>query len=154
MTSETADLQTEVWGAWRQDLAHVQRAAEVVREGAGRLGQHRRQVRDTSAELTTFAARWRPAVPDLATDPAELADQVMWLHGRRVEDSINAFVAREVADAHRVTPAQVVLRWHLDSGVVVIPKSATPERIRANLDITGFRLTDEEKSRLDGLAGS
>ena len=100
LTSETADLQTRVWGAWRQELSQAQRAAEVVREGAGRLGQHRRQVRDASAELTAFAARWRPAVPDLATDPAELADQVMWLHGRRVEDPINAFVARAVADAH------------------------------------------------------
>ena len=100
LTSETADLQTRVWGAWRQELSQARRAAEVVRDGAGRLGQHRRQVRDAGAELTAFAARWHPAVPDLATDPAELADQVMWLHGRRVEDPINAFVARTVADAH------------------------------------------------------
>ena len=99
-TSETADLQTRVWGAWRQDLAQARRAAEVVRDGAGRLGQHRRQVRDASADLTAFAARWHPALPDLATDPAELADQVRWLHGRRVEDPINAYVARTVADAH------------------------------------------------------
>jgi exodeoxyribonuclease V alpha subunit len=101
MMSETADLQTRVWGTWRQELAHAQRAAEVVGEGAGRLGQRRRQVRDASAELTAFAARWRPAVPDLATDPAELATQVTWLHGRRrVEDPINAFIGREVAGAH------------------------------------------------------
>jgi hypothetical protein len=100
MTSEEADLQTQLWGAWRQELAQAQRAAEVVRDGAGRLGQHRRQVRDAGAELTAFAARWHPALPDLATDPVELATQVMWLHGRRVEDPINAFVAREVADAH------------------------------------------------------
>ena len=101
MTSETADLQTRVWGTWRQELAQAQRAAEVVGEGAGRLGQRRRQVRDASAELTAFAARWRPAVPDLATDPAELATQVTWLHGRRrVEDPINAFIGREVAGAH------------------------------------------------------
>ena len=100
LSSETADLQTRVWGAWHQELAQARRAAEVVREGAGRLGQHRRQVRDASAELIAFAARWRPALPDLATDPAELADQVMWLHGRRVEDPINAFVARTVADAY------------------------------------------------------
>ena len=100
LTSETADLQTQLWAAWHQELSQAQRAAEVVREGAGRLGQHRRQVRDAGAELTAFAARWRPAMPDLATDPAELADQVMWLHGRRVEDPINAFVARTVADAH------------------------------------------------------
>ncbi len=67
---------------------------------AGRLGRHRRQVRDVGAELTAFTARWRPAIPDLTTDPAELATQVMWLHGRRVEDPINAYVAREIADAH------------------------------------------------------
>jgi len=100
LKSETADLQRRVWAAWRQELSQAKRAAEVVREGAGRLGQHRRQVRDASADLTTFALRWHPAVPDLATDPAELADQVMWLHGRRVEDPINAFVARKVAGAH------------------------------------------------------
>ena len=99
LTSETADLQTRLWGAWRKDLSQARRAAEVVGEGAGRLGRHRRQVRDAGAELTAFAARWRPAVLDLATDPAELADQVRWLHGRRVEDPINAFVARTVADA-------------------------------------------------------
>ena len=103
LTSETADLQTRLWGAWRQELSRARHAAEVVRDGAGRLGQHRRQVRAAAAELTAFAARWRPAVPDLATDVTdlgELADQVMWLHGRRVEYPINAFVARTVADAH------------------------------------------------------
>src|SRR3712207_4320762 len=41
-------------------------------------------------------------------------------------------VLREVADAHGVTPAQVVLRWHVEHGVVVIPKSATPEIGRAS----------------------
>ncbi|RBY74731.1 aldo/keto reductase [Geodermatophilus sp. TF02-6] len=63
-------------------------------------------------------------------------------------------VLREVADAHGVTTAQVVLRWHLDHGVVVIPKSATPERIRANLAVTDFALTDDEVARIDGLARS
>ncbi|MGY1787228.1 aldo/keto reductase [Geodermatophilus sp. SYSU D00698] len=61
-------------------------------------------------------------------------------------------VLREVADAHGVTPAQVVLRWHVEHGVVVIPKSATPERIRANLEIGGFALSAEEVARVDGLA--
>jgi len=100
LKSETADLQGRVWAAWRQELSQAKRAAQVVRDGPGRLGQHRREVRDASADLAAFAGRWHPAVPDLATDPAELADQVMWLHGRRVEDPINAFVARLVADAH------------------------------------------------------
>ena len=46
----------------------------------------------------------------------------------------------------------MVLRWHVEHGVVVIPKSATPERIRANLAIDGFSLTDDEVARIDGLA--
>ena len=100
VTSETADLQTQLWAAWRMELSTARRAAEVVRAGGGRLGQRRRQVRDAGADLTAFAARWRPAVPDLATDPAELAGQVRWLHGRRVEDLLNAFVARTIAEAH------------------------------------------------------
>ncbi|RHW26298.1 TrwC relaxase [Nocardioides immobilis] len=100
LKSETADLQTRIWTAWRQDLSEARHAADVVRAGAGRLGQHRRQVREASADLTGFAERWRPAVPDLATDPTELADQVRWLHGRRGDDSISAFIARTVSDAH------------------------------------------------------
>ena len=37
-----------------------------------------------------------------------------------------------------MTPAQVVLRWHLEHGIVVIPKSATPDRIAANFDVLSF----------------
>ncbi|SSC24755.1 Aldo/keto reductase [Klenkia terrae] len=60
----------------------------------------------------------------------------------------------EIAGAHGVTTAQVVLRWHLDHGVVVIPKSVTPERIAANADVLGFALTGIERGRVDGLARS
>ena len=63
-------------------------------------------------------------------------------------------VLAEIAARHRVTPAQVVLRWHLDHEVVVIPKSATPERIAANFDVFGFSLSDEELRRIDGMAAS
>ena len=58
----------------------------------------------------------------------------------------------EVADRHGVTPAQVVVRWHVEHGVVVIPKSATPERIAANFDVFGFSLDDEELRRIDALS--
>jgi 2,5-diketo-D-gluconate reductase A len=61
-------------------------------------------------------------------------------------------VLAEIAAAHGVTPAQVVLRWHVDHQVVVIPKSATPERIAANFDVFGFSLTAEERRRIDGLS--
>ncbi|OHV41295.1 MULTISPECIES: aldo/keto reductase [Pseudofrankia] len=49
-----------------------------------------------------------------------------------------------IAERHRVTPAQVVLRWHLQRGVVPIPKSSSPTRQRANLDVFGFELTADE----------
>ncbi len=49
-----------------------------------------------------------------------------------------------VADRHGKTPAQAILRWHLQLGNVVIPKSVTPERIRENFDVFDFKLSDEE----------
>ncbi len=63
-------------------------------------------------------------------------------------------VLTEIAAAHDVTPAQVVLRWHLEHDIVVIPKSAQPERITSNLDIFGFTLTADEITRIDALSGS
>ncbi|HET8614969.1 MAG TPA: aldo/keto reductase [Actinomycetales bacterium] len=48
------------------------------------------------------------------------------------------------AERHGVTPAQVILRWHVQLGTVPIPKSATPERQRQNLDVFGFELSAEE----------
>ncbi len=61
-------------------------------------------------------------------------------------------VLGDVADRHGVTPAQVVVRWHLDHGVVVIPKSARPERIASNFDVLRFSLDDEELRALDRLS--
>ncbi len=61
-------------------------------------------------------------------------------------------VLATIAAAHGATPAQVVLRWHLQHDIVVIPKSATPARIDENLDVFGFALTDDEMSTLDGLS--
>ena len=49
-----------------------------------------------------------------------------------------------LAAKHGVTPAQVVLRWHIQLGVVVIPKSVTPDRIRSNADVFGFELDADD----------
>jgi diketogulonate reductase-like aldo/keto reductase len=57
----------------------------------------------------------------------------------------------EIASRHEVTPAQVVLRWHVDHEFVVIPKSAKPERIAANWDVFGFSLSSDELARIDAL---
>lgn len=56
-----------------------------------------------------------------------------------------------IAEAHRVTSAQVILRWNLQRGVVVIPGSSNPEHIRENLDLFGFELSDEEMEKINSL---
>ncbi|OXN01587.1 aldo/keto reductase [Bifidobacterium vansinderenii] len=55
------------------------------------------------------------------------------------------------AEHHGVSPAQAVLRWHVQSGRVIIPKSSHPDRMRQNLDLFGFELTDAEMAAIDAL---
>jgi 2,5-diketo-D-gluconate reductase A len=57
----------------------------------------------------------------------------------------------DVAARHGRTPAQVVLRWHIQRGNVVFPKSSTPERIRENFEIFDFELEPREVEAIDGL---
>jgi 2,5-diketo-D-gluconate reductase A len=68
------------------------------------------------------------------------------------DTNLNDPVLTEIAWAHSVTPAQVVLRWHLDHGIAVIVKSADPKRIAANLNLFGFSLDPAEVAQIDGLA--
>jgi diketogulonate reductase-like aldo/keto reductase len=56
-----------------------------------------------------------------------------------------------IAERHGKTAAQVILRWHLDSGRSAIPKSVRPERIAENLDVFDFALTPDEIAAVDGL---
>ncbi len=56
-----------------------------------------------------------------------------------------------IANAHGKEPGQIVLRWHIQSGLLVIPKSATPERIASNINIFNFELTEDEMQRIDAL---
>jgi 2,5-diketo-D-gluconate reductase A len=56
-----------------------------------------------------------------------------------------------IAEAHDVTPGQVVIRWHIQLGNVVIPKSVTPERIEQNFDVFGFELSDDEMRAIEAL---
>jgi diketogulonate reductase-like aldo/keto reductase len=69
------------------------------------------------------------------------------LKGTRLRDRTLA----EIAAKYGVSPVQVVLRWHLDIGVIVIPKSVRPERIEQNLDLFTFSLTPEEVARINRL---
>jgi diketogulonate reductase-like aldo/keto reductase len=66
---------------------------------------------------------------------------------RRMDDP----VLRRIAERHGRTPAQVLVRWSLEHGLVVIPKSARPERIRENADVFGFALDADDLAALDAL---
>jgi diketogulonate reductase-like aldo/keto reductase len=68
-------------------------------------------------------------------------------HGSTLQDP----VIGGIAEAHRKTPAQVMLRWHLQQGRSVIPKSTKPERIAENIDVFDFELTTEELAAIDAL---
>jgi diketogulonate reductase-like aldo/keto reductase len=60
---------------------------------------------------------------------------------------------RAIAERHGVTPAQVVLRWHVEHGIVAIPKSTNAQRIAENADIFRFELTSSEVGELDAFGG-
>jgi len=63
-------------------------------------------------------------------------------------------VLAAIAARHGKSVAQIIIRWHLDSGLVVIPKSVTPSRIVENFDVFDFKLTDQDKAEIAGLDAS
>jgi 2,5-diketo-D-gluconate reductase A len=111
-------------------------------------------VRGTGEAPAVNQVRWGPALHD----PAEFERH------RQLGITLEGYspfkttdlrhpVLTELAARHGVTPAQVVVRWHVEHGIVVIPKSATPERISSNFDVFDFSLDPDEVDRLDSLSG-
>lgn len=66
-------------------------------------------------------------------------------------DVIKNPVIKEIASKHNKTPAQVTLRWLLQKGIIAIPKSRTPERIKENKEVFDFKLTAEEMKKINAL---
>lgn len=69
----------------------------------------------------------------------------------RGRDVLEHPVIADLARQHGKTPAQVVLRWHVQSGFVVIPKSVNPQRIQENIDLFDFELSPAEMSAIEAL---
>ena len=60
-------------------------------------------------------------------------------------------IIRDIANTYNKTPAQIIIRWDLQKGVVTIPKSAKPERIKSNANIFDFELSEEDMQKIDAL---
>lgn len=74
------------------------------------------------------------------------------LGGRgHTQELLNDETITDIARAHNRSAAQVILRWNLQKGVVVIPGSSNPDHIRENISIFDFELTEEEMARINGL---
>jgi 2,5-diketo-D-gluconate reductase A len=71
-----------------------------------------------------------------------------WSPIARGGDNLANPVIGDIAGKHNVSPAQVILRWHLDLGNVVIPKSVHPERMAANIDLVSIRLDEDDHDKI------
>jgi diketogulonate reductase-like aldo/keto reductase len=117
-------------------VAHLHRLIEqtAVTPAINQIELHpyfqQAELRRAHAELGIVTEAWSPLAQGLVLeDPAIVA----------------------IAAAHGKTPGQVVIRWHLQLGNVVIPKSVTPSRIAANFDVFDFELSEAEMSAIEDL---
>src|SRR3954447_17301094 len=139
---------------WRV-LLEAKRAGKVRDVGVSNysLDQIDRLTKASGEQPAVNQIEWAPTLYD--EDVARGHEQrgiVLEGYSALKNTDLDDAVLGEIAEAHGVTAAQVLLRWHLDHGFVAIPKSVTPERIEANFAVSGFSLTAEEVARVDALA--
>ncbi len=140
--------------AWRA-LAELQRAGEVRAVGVSNFLVEHLDALAAAGDLT-------PAVNQIELHPtfqqAELV-AVCRQRGIAIESysplgrgaDLSAPAVTAIAAAHGVSPAQVILRWQLQSGFIAIPKSNTPARIASNADLWGFELAESEVASITAL---
>ena len=98
-----------------------------------------REVQDLGAEHGILTQAWSP-----------IGGITFYRDGQHTS-TLQDPVIGEIAEAHGKTPAQVMLRWGVQQGRSVIPKSTKPHRIAENLDVFDFDLTADELAAIDGL---
>lgn len=69
----------------------------------------------------------------------------------RIGESLNDPTVCKIAEKHSKTPAQIVLRWFLQKGIIPLPKSVTPERILSNIQVYDFELSDKDMTAINGI---
>lgn len=146
------DLYPQAWEA----LVDARREGLVRTVGVSNFtAQHLRRIIDETGVT--------PAVNQIELHPYFPQQQMRTLHeelgirtqawspmGKR-QAPFDAPPVADAAAAHGVAPGQVILRWHVQLGSLPLPKSATPERQRQNLDVFGFELTQAEMAAITAL---
>ena len=140
-------------GIWRAFVeARDQGLARDIGVSNYDLDQVDELTRETGVTPAVNQVEWSPLLFDRAVldghrERGVVLEGYSALRGGTLEHP----VITGVAEGLGVTPAQVIVRWHLQHGVVVIPKSEREERIRSNADVAGFTLTDQDMAALDAL---
>ena len=147
---------SDTYGAWRA-LEELYEAGKIRAIGISNF------YADRMVDFASFN-RIKPMVNQVEThifDQQKTAKEWMYKYGIQIEawapfgegrGSIfeNPVIA-DIAAKHRKTPAQVMLRWHIQRGVVVIPKSTHKERMEENFQVFDFALTDEDMLAISAL---
>ena len=157
------DLYLIHWPAPRQDkYLETYRALETLRAdgrarsiGVSNFHTHHldRLLQNTAVVPVVNQVELHPWLPQTAVRGYDAAHGILteaWsplARGRAIGNP----VLDAIGAKHGRSAAQVVLRWHVELGNVVIPKSVTPERIRANLDVFDFALDDDDRTRIASL---
>lgn len=147
------DRYVETW------LAMEQMREKGKTRSIGVSNFHRPHLERVIAETNTV-----PAVNQLELHPAFAQRELRAFgeqHGIHTEawgplgqgkyDLFGEQAVQDAASAHGVTPAQVVIRWHLQNGIIVFPKTMSKERMATNFDVFGFELTDAELAAINAI---
>ncbi|MEM6899337.1 MAG: aldo/keto reductase [Pseudomonadota bacterium] len=145
------DKYLETWRA----LEQLYRDGRVRAIGVSNFGVHHI---NALAEVSTVT----PAVNQIDLHPLKTQKElVSFCQNRGIQVQAWAPLAQntiledpylqDIASRHGKSVAQIVLRWHLQNGVLVIPKSSNPERIRQNIDVFDFNLDDKSMALIDGM---
>jgi 2,5-diketo-D-gluconate reductase A len=142
------DLYMDTWRAFER--IHAERGARTIGVSNFRVADLERLTAEAATMPTVNQIELHPLLQqeELRTWHAEhgIATEA-WsplAQGEILADDTLVMIAAH----HERTVAQVILRWHVQLGNVVIPKSVTPERIRANLDLFGFELTEDDMAAI------
>ena len=142
----------DIWRAFVE--ARDEKLARAIGVSNYSLDQVDQLTRETGVTPAVNQVEWSPLLFDRAVleghrERGVVLEGYSALRGGTLEHP----VITGIADRLGRTAAQVIVRWHLQHRIVVIPKSTKPERIRENADVDGFSLSAEDVAALDGLAG-